>query len=336
MPNRPPLQNAPPDLGDFDDILGAPSASAARPHALEPSPSESASLLVHERAEVGVVETQGPSLTEFVQAWDLYRDPVLAGVLAGVALGLAGVFVVLRRAIFVTAAISQAAGLGVACAFLLAIVVDLEIPPVLLAFAFAGLGAFILALRPPRRLPREAVVGFMYVATSALAIVVGDRISQEAHDIAAILFGSAVLVRPLDLLLVATVGGILLAVVVALSRGLTFAGFDPDAAVVQGLPVRSLETVLWVSVAAEVAVATRALGALPVFAFTILPALGALRLCRRLHHALWLAALIGAVSGGVGYVLAFLLELPVGASQTVMAALIAVTCWGAARLVLRG
>ena len=316
--------SAPPG-DDFDAILAepAPSASAVPPPAATTAGAELTGHAVHAEA---------PTFAEFSRNWDLYRDPVLAGIIAGAALGLVGVFIVLRRAVFVTAAVSQAAGLGVATAFLVAIHVGLELPPVLVAFVFACLAALLLAMRPPARLPREATVGFLYLACSALAIIVGDRISQEAHDIASILFGTAVLVRPGDLVLVALTGALTMGGVIASARGLAFSGFDPDAARVQGLPVSLLEAGLWLLVAAEVAVSTRALGALPVFAFAVLPAFAALRLSRRLPQALMIGALGGAFCGGLGYLAAFMFELPVGASQTTIAALLAVAAFGLGRL----
>jgi zinc transport system permease protein len=310
---------------DFDAILAepGPSASVSAPAAAASSAPEVDAHTAHLGA---------PSLGEFLESWDLYRDPVLAGVFAGLALGMIGVFIVLRRAVFVTAAVSQAAGLGVACAFLFSIHAEVEISPVLLAFLFAAAAALIVALRPPVRLPKEVVVGFVYLAGSALAIIVGDRISQEAHDIASILFGTAVLVRPLDLWLLVSVGSAASLCVALSARGLAFAGFDPDAARVQALPVSLLEGGLWLSVAAVVAVATRALGALPVFAFAVLPALGALSLARRLPQALLLGALGGALAGGTGYVAAFLFELPVGAAQATVAGLFALVALGLGRV----
>jgi zinc transport system permease protein len=221
--------------------------------------------------------------------------------------------------VFVTAAVSQAAGLGVAVAFFLSIHVGLDLPPVSVAFAF-GVGAALL-IGAFRKAPREAVVGFVYLAASAAAVIVGAHITQEAHDIAAILFGTAVLVRPEDLALVLGVGAVVTAAVLVARRGLVFAGLDPDTARVQGLPVRGLEMSLAFLIAAEVSVTTRALGALPVFAFAVLPAVAALGLARRLPGALAVAALLGALSGGFGYVAAFMFELPVGASQAALAAL---------------
>jgi ABC-type Mn2+/Zn2+ transport system permease subunit len=65
----------------------------------------------------------------------------------------------------------------------------------------------------------------------------------------------------------------------------------------------------------EVSVATRALGALPVFAFAVLPAAAGLAVARRLPEALFVAAGVGGASGALGYFGAFAGELPVGASQ---------------------
>jgi zinc transport system permease protein len=268
-------------------------------------------------------------LSEFQDHWQLYRDPVSAGVLAGAVLGLVGVFVVLRRAVFVTAAISQAAGLGVAVAFFLSIHASVTLPPAGLAFVF-GAGAALLVGAFPRA-PREAVVGFTYLITSAGAIIVGDYITQEAHDVTAILFGTAVLVSPDDLLMVACVGALVAGVTLWARRGFLFAGLDRDAARVQGLPVRALDVLLWGLIAAEVSVTTRALGALPVFAFAVLPATAALGVARRLPGVLWCASIVGAVSGGVGYLMAFLLELPVGASQAVLCALTSLVVLAAGR-----
>lgn len=318
---------------EFDAILSDGAPSAETPSS-EASAGGAARGSAHAEPTVDehAAHLGAPSVQEFFESWELYRDPVLAGVFAGVTLGVLGVFIVLRRAVFVTAAVSQVAGLGVACAFLLSIHTGLEVSPVVLAFLFAVGAALLVARRPPARLPKELVVGSVYLAGSALAIIVGDKISQEAHDIASILFGSAVLVRPLDLWLLIGVGSTAVVAVTLAARGLVFAGFDPDAARVQGLPVRFLEAGLWLFVAAVVAVATRALGALPVFAFAVLPAFGALAVSRRLEQALWLAALAGALAGGVGYFAAFLFELPVGAAQAVLAGLLALLGLGARRI----
>ncbi len=323
------------DEGELESAFGedlgpAPTPAAdgpAAPHAHGPS----------SHAVTGQLE-KAPTFDEFAEGWNfgLYRDPVLVGVFAGLVLGVLGVYIVLRRAVFVTAAVTQAAGLGVALAFLAGMSFGVGVPPVLGALTLSVLCTFALGTRGDRaRLPRETLVGMTYLAASALAVLVGDRIAQDSYDVSAILFGTAVLVRPLDLTLVVTVGALVLVVLAFVHRGLLFAGFDPEGARVHGLPASLLEHLLWILVAVVASVTTRAIGALPVFAFAVLPAMAGLALAERVRAAILLAALIGASSGGLGYLFAFFLEFPVGASQAVLATLFLLISLPVGRL-LRG
>ncbi|HKB76972.1 MAG TPA: metal ABC transporter permease, partial [Myxococcales bacterium] len=59
-------------------------------------------------------------MSGFAEFWagrELWREPLLAGVLAAALLSYLGVFVVLRRMVFVSAALSEISGVGVATAF---------------------------------------------------------------------------------------------------------------------------------------------------------------------------------------------------------------------------
>jgi zinc transport system permease protein len=268
------------------------------------------------------VDADTASWQAFVQGWEIFRDPVVCGVAAGAVLGFLGVYVVLRRMVFVSAAVTQSAGLGVALAFYIDIHAGLHIDPLLGAAAMALLTTLAVSVTDARTLkvPREALLGLAFALSGGAAIIVGDHIAEEAHDIESILFGSAVLVRPLDLTMVLAGGLLTLGVHVWWFRGLSFAVFDRDAARVQGLPVRFLNGVLFVTVGLMVGIAARALGALPVFAFSVLPATAVLLFGLPIRIIFALSCLLGALAGGLGYVLAFFLQLPVGGSQTVVAA----------------
>jgi zinc transport system permease protein len=129
-----------------------------------------------------------------------------------------------------------------------------------------------------------------------------------------------VLVTPADTVWVLTVGALIFLWQAWWRRGFLFASLDPEGARVRGLPVVLLDGLLMVSVAVLASIATRALGALPVFAFSVLPALAAVAVARSPGWALVIATVLGLVAGAGGYVLAFFYELPVGASQTFLAA----------------
>ncbi|MCC6749883.1 MAG: metal ABC transporter permease [Deltaproteobacteria bacterium] len=272
-----------------------------------------------------------PTWDKFIAGLPVLLDPILCAAAAGLVLGLIGVYVVLRRMVFVSAAITHAAGLGVALSFYVQIHLGLGAlaHPVVGAFV-CGILATLLLLRDPARLrlTRESLLGLVFIGAAGATLLVGSRISQESHDINAILFGSAVLVSAADLYTTLVVGGIVLAGHLWLRRAFVYVSFDKESARVHQLPVRTLETALLVSVGLMVSVTTRALGAMPVFAFNVLPAMGALALCRRVETAFVAAGLFGLLSGAAGYVASYFFRLPVGASQTVTAALLALLAMG--------
>ncbi|HEX3694974.1 MAG TPA: metal ABC transporter permease [Polyangia bacterium] len=270
----------------------------------------------------------------------IFQDAIITGGLAGALLGFIGVHVVLRRMVFASSAIAQAAALGVALSFWVPAVVDpvrhaavhqagpdahlissLLFEPVVWAIGASLLATLVFVANPVRlHLTRESVLGFVFLASGAGAVIIGDRITQEAHDLSAILFGSAVMVQPVDVVLVGGAAFFLLGGHLLLFRALIFAGFDPKGARVQGMPVRGLNGFLFLSVGLAVALCTRALGALPVFAFSVLPAMTALVLTSRLGAVFAVATAVGALSGVAGYGISFRAEMPVGATQSALAA----------------
>jgi zinc transport system permease protein len=280
-----------------------------------------------------------PTFAEFWANWSIFRDAVLTGAFAGALLGFLGVQVVLRRMVFASSAIAQAAALGVALSFWIPSVLDpighaashsgnpathssipLLFDPVLWALGTSLLATLLFTVNPVRwRLTRESLLGIVFLASAAGAVIIGDRITQETHDLAAILFGSAVVVRRSDLILVACAMVGLLCLHVIYWRPLIFVAFDPVGAQVQGLPAGKLNAFVFLAIGIAVAFCTRALGALPVFAFSVLPALAALALTTRLGAVFALAAGLGAVAGAGGYMVSFRAETPVGATQTAVA-----------------
>jgi zinc transport system permease protein len=266
-------------------------------------------------------ELSDSTWSAFLAGWEIFRNPLLCALVAGAVLGFLGVFVVLRRMVFVSAGVTQSAGLGVALAFYLEIHLGVHLDPLLGAAALALIATLAVSVDTARtlQLPRESLLGLVFALSGGGAVLLGDRISQEAHDIESILFGSAVLVRGFDLVAVLVAGGLILAIHLWWLRGLVFASFDPDAARVQGLPVSLLDRTLFVSVGLMVGVSARALGSLPVFAFSVLPASAALILGVRLPWAFALATALGGLAGVAGYLFAFFYQFPVGGSQTVVA-----------------
>jgi zinc transport system permease protein len=287
------------------------------------------------------------AFSDFWAGRELWREPLFAGVLAAAVLSYLGVFVVLKRMVFVSAALSEISGVGVAFAFYVASIFGIDphqhrgvpvlLEPTWFSLLFACLAGVLFSLRPGhRKLAAETIVGIGYIAASALvlAILNSPRIAQEAHAVGDILFGNAVTV-PRSLIAALLGVGVAAVVIHALFfKELLFASYDPETALVQGVGVLRYELVLNLIIAVVISVATRAVGALPVFAFTVIPAAAALMLTEQIRRTIVVSVAIGVVAAAVGYYVSWVKSLPTGASMVIVASLFLVP--GLLRLLRRG
>ena len=283
-----------------------------------------------------------PSWHELWSNLAIFKDAIWVGGLAGALLGAIGVHVVLRRMVFASSAIAQAAALGVALSFWIPALdrsvaatppatppvrprtsrPSLLFEPVLWAIAASLLATLVFVANPVHlHLTRESLLGLRLPGQRR------GRRHRRRQDHArrrTTCRRSCSAARSSCSRSISTWSAaatvVLLGGHLVLWRALLFAGYDPMGARVQGMPVRALNVFLFLSVGLSVALCTRALGALPVFAFSVLPAMTALALTARIGLVFVLATLIGALSGVGGYVVSFRGDLPVGATQTATAA----------------
>lgn len=288
------------------------------------------------------------TLSSFFEAWPLFRESALAGALAGALLGVLGVYVVLRRLVFLTAAVGQAAGLGVTAAFYLQGAFGLTgwlVSPTMGASVFTLLSIAVVirgggALTDGRQdhARQDSLLGVVWLVGTAGTLALGTRIVQEMHDVNTLLFGTAVAVVPEDFTLLVWLTAALLLIHAVAWRGFSAVSFDPQGARIRGLPVVTLEWGLFISLAMAVSTCTGILGALPTFAFSVLPALGALGLAGllragNLQRTLLLAGVLGAGCGFAGYIVAYLYALPVGAAQALVGSAMVLLIWLLAGLI---
>ncbi len=275
-----------------------------------------------------VIQTWTILVEILTEPWS--REAILTSTVAGLCLGLLGVYVVSRRMVFISAALTQSAALGVALAFIAlgffgwtGVVMDILPPVGGIVLSFVVVAALLYAEEIPR-LSRDAVLGIGFIVPMALVFLLLPMFPHELHEVEAVINGVAVMVEPVDMYAIAAVTLLVVAVQVYGFRGFVFASLDPLVARSQGVPVRAINGVLFGAVALMTALATRALGPLPTFGLTVLPAIGALGLNVGLKWVFVLSAVGGAGCGFVGYVLAYGVDWSVGATQTLVAAALAI------------
>ena len=235
------------------------------------------------------------------------RHVLLAGVLVALGLAPLSVYVVLRRIVFVGAAVAEISSAGVA----LAILFNLEPFPVALILTVVTLLGFSRAADNPR-LPLEALIGMLYAGGSAAAVLLIAKSPRGEGDILNVLFGN-ILTVPLPLLWMMVVAfAAVLAVQYFAYKEFLITAYDPDMARTLGIRVGLWNTVFYVALGVAVAIAIRGVGAL--LAFTLLVAPGAAALCMvgSLGAAFTLATVIGVAATVVGIAGSYWLDLPTG------------------------
>jgi zinc transport system permease protein len=272
------------------------------------------------------------ALSEFWSAAVIWRDPLVASVLAGALLGFLGVYVVLRRVVFVSAALTQLSTLGVIVSLLVLEHLDLETDhqeiQLFVAWIFSVGGGLLLGtLGTGRRLPAEAGVGMAYVLAGALVILGANRLVHVAHDLNTMVFGNAVAVPFQDVVILVVVTGLVALLHTLFRKEIVFSSFDRETAEAMGVKVRLWGGVLFFTIGLAIPVAAHVVGALPVFAFLTVPAAAALLATRRLTAAFAVATVFGAVAAGGGYVASWLLQMPTGATMVVVAGALVLPAW---------
>ena len=267
----------------------------------------------------------------FLEYSALWREPLAVAAIAATLCAFVGVFIVLRRMVFVSAALSQISGVGVAAAFYLASVFGHDphaapvwLNPLVIASAFACIGAALFSLHlARRRLASETAVaiGYLLAAASVIVILNSPRVTEETHEVNDLLYGNAVAVPPGTLAIMAGTAVVLLLVHAVFFRNFVFVSFDGEMARTLGYRTWLWDLLLFETFAIASSVATRSIGALPVFGFMVLPPAAGLLLGKRLWQVFAISVGIAIASTGIGYVASWQLQLPTGACMVVVAGL---------------
>jgi manganese/iron transport system permease protein len=228
-------------------------------------------------------------------------------VIVGVVAGLLGTYIVMRGLAFVSEAISHSVFPGVVIAFL----ADVSI--------FAGGAAFgllvalaISTLSLTRRLREDTAIGVVFAGSLALGVVLISTSPGYTRDLTSLLFGDVLASTATDVYVTLAVGGVALAIAVALQRVLLIAAFDREMALAMGLPLFKLDTLLLVLITLTIVVSLRAVGNVLVLAMFVTPAATARMLVDDAGRMMALSSILGAIAGVAGLYISWHTDLAAG------------------------
>src|SRR5262249_48468442 len=166
-------------------------------------------------------------------AQSFIRYAVFASVLAGGVSAYLGVYVLLRRVVFVGIALAQIATLGVAVGHLLGL------HQAEAAFGMSLVGVTFFALQRGRgRIPRESAIGVAYATASAFTILCVSKNPLGEMDLLSLVFGNVVGVTETQLYILGALAAVMVVLHSLFHKELLFTAFDPDMAETMGYRIQ--------------------------------------------------------------------------------------------------
>jgi ABC-type Mn2+/Zn2+ transport system permease subunit len=258
----------------------------------------------------------------------LFRDALLGALVIALACSVLGVYVVLRRIVFVGAALAQLSSAGIALGMFLyglGIGGELTHHPVAMALIVTVAGAIFFGLGGGGRsgVPPDAVIGVTYVVAAAVGILlIAKARTGEVHDI--FLQGNILGITRIDTLILLSVAVPVLAVHGLFYKEFLFVSFDRETARTLGYNVRFWNLFLYFTLGVVIAYAMQFAGVMLVFNFLVLPAVTGLLLAQGMAGIFAVAISSALIAALLGFSLSVPFDLPSG--PTIIAASGALAC----------
>ncbi|RZS56403.1 manganese transport system permease protein [Microcella putealis] len=190
------------------------------------------------------------------------------------------------------------------------------------ALVFGLLAVLLIGVvRDTSRVKEDAAIGIVFTSLFALGIVLVSVVPSQI-DLGHIVFGNILGVGPADLVQIAVIGAVALALLIVKRRDLTLFAFDPAHAHSIGLSPRRLSALLLGLLALTAVVGLQIVGVVLVVALLIIPGATARLLTDRIQRMLVIAPLIAAASSLVGVAASYYLDVASGGAVVVVNAIV--------------
>ena len=217
------------------------------------------------------------------------RQALFSGLLVALFCSYLGLYVVLKRTIFVSVALAEMSSAGVALGLLMGF------SPSWGAAIFTLLGVILFSLRiSPRRVPHESYIGLIYCVAGALGILLIARSAQGESHMLTLLQGDVLTGTAQETWQMAGAFAVVALIHILFHKEFVLVSFDRDQAATLGFRPAFWEFLLFLTIGVVIAFSVRAVGVLLATALLIVPGMTALLWTHRLRKA-WIVAAILAI-----------------------------------------
>ena len=237
--------------------------------------------------------------------YDFIRTAMLGTTAIGVVCAYLGVYVVLRRIVFVGATLAQISSAGIA----LGILTGWSPNAWSLALSFLA----VLFFSHPsfgERWPQDATLGVLFTVSGAAAVLLVAHTARGNEEVVHLVQGNLLAMTASEARWLAASFAGILAVHVALFKEFLYLSFDPMMAATQGYRAGRWNLAFYVLLGVAIALAIKAIGILLMFAFLVIPASLGLTVTRRLGGVIATAMTSAALAVFIGIWLSYRYDFP--------------------------
>ena len=241
------------------------------------------------------------------------QHAVIIGLLASVACGIMGTYVVVRRIVFISGGISHTVlgGMGIAYYY--------GQNPVHGAVISALAAALIIGFVSVYYHQHEdTLIGALWALGMAVGLLFIYKTPGYNVDLMSYLFGNILMVKGESIHVLVCLDALIIISVVVLYKRFLAVCFDEEYSQLQGIGVVGTYLLLLCLIALTVVILIQVVGIILVIALLTLPAATARYYARSLVQMMVLASILGAVFTTTGLVVSYQPDLPAGATIIVI------------------
>ena len=241
--------------------------------------------------------------------YQFMQRALIAAVLVSIACGVVGSYVVIKRIVSLSGAISHAAFGGVGLGYFLGV------NPVLAAIPFSIISAMAIGgVRQITNISEDTGIGILWSVGMAIGVIFINLTPGYAPDLFSYLFGSILTVNNTDLYIMLILDLIIITTVYLFRREFLAVSFDEEFSKVVGLHSLLIYMLLLALVALSVVVLIKVVGVILLIALFTIPAAISKQYTYNLRKLMILATVVGIILTSVGLILSYIFNLASGAT----------------------
>lgn len=241
--------------------------------------------------------------------YSFVQNALLGSLLASIACGLVGTYIVARRLVLISGGITHASfgGIGLGVYF--------GVNPILAAMAFAVASACGVQWMSARgRIREDSAIAVFWTFGMAIGIIFSFLAPGFTPDLSSYLFGNILTINRTDILLLAILSMVLAVFFTLFLRPIMAIAFDREFARSQRMPVTFFEYALMMLIALTIVSCLRMVGIVLAISLLTLPQMTANLFTYSFKRIIWLSIGIGYLSCLGGLFLSYKLQIPSGAA----------------------